>query len=152
MLQSEPSADLSHSVFEVGILSMREQLVLLELHDNNIDVKQHLNLVMMSQDLPSVPEQSTTRGRITIYCIAESLNRVALEKRLRDQGPKCLVQAYPDVSSLADGMHPLHYLHGAPCHLKPTGGHVPACRCCMDNSSSQDQKLWAISFTLTMAA
>ncbi|KAK9839104.1 hypothetical protein WJX74_009646 [Apatococcus lobatus] len=64
LLQTEPSADLSHSVFE---------------------------------DLPPVPEQSTTRGRITIYCIAESLNRTALEKRLRDQGPKCLVQAYPDV-------------------------------------------------------
>ena len=49
------------------------------------------------QDLPPVPEQSTTRGRITIYCIAESLNRKELEKRLRDSGSKCLVQAYPDV-------------------------------------------------------
>ena len=106
-------------------------------------------MLLLLQDLPPVPEQSTTRGRITIYCIAESLNRAGLEKRLKDQGPKCLVQAYPDVSPLAHQCLPLCLIQSQlSCGISIRQA---ARRYSMGNSSSQAQKPRATSFTLTMA-
>ncbi len=37
------------------------------------------------------------RGRITIYCIAESLDRKSLELRLRERGGVALLHTFPDV-------------------------------------------------------
>ncbi|PSC74837.1 Sporulation RMD1 [Micractinium conductrix] len=37
------------------------------------------------------------RGRITVYCVAESLDRKALELRLRERGGAALLHQYPDV-------------------------------------------------------
>lgn len=37
------------------------------------------------------------RGRITVYCVAESLDRKALELRLRERGGTALLHQYPDV-------------------------------------------------------
>ena len=37
------------------------------------------------------------RGRIAIYCIAESLDRKQLEKKLGERGSKFLTHKYPDV-------------------------------------------------------
>lgn len=37
------------------------------------------------------------RGRITLYCIAESINRKRLEAMLRERGGRFLVQPYPEV-------------------------------------------------------
>lgn len=36
--------------------------------------------------------EGQTRGRITIYCIAETLNRDLLSKKLRDRGPNFQLQ------------------------------------------------------------
>ena len=48
------------------------------------------------QDLPEL-EGSALRGRITIYCVAETLNRDLLSKKLRERGPQFLLHSYPDV-------------------------------------------------------
>ena len=48
------------------------------------------------QELPA-EEASGTRGRITIYCVAETLNRDLLTKKLRERGPQFLLHSYPDV-------------------------------------------------------
>lgn len=48
------------------------------------------------QDLPAA-SSSGSRGRITIYCVAETLNRDLLSKKLRERGPQFLLQSYPDV-------------------------------------------------------
>ncbi|KAK9814251.1 hypothetical protein WJX72_002986 [[Myrmecia] bisecta] len=57
-------------------------------------------------DLPrtvfeDIPDQQLegpgTRGRITIYCIAESVDRKLLEQKLRERGPRFLLHSYPDV-------------------------------------------------------
>jgi hypothetical protein len=37
------------------------------------------------------------RGRITVYCVAESVDRKALELRLRARGASALLHQYPDV-------------------------------------------------------
>ncbi|KAL4430906.1 hypothetical protein ABPG75_006162 [Micractinium tetrahymenae] len=37
------------------------------------------------------------RGRITVYCVAESVDRKALELRLRERGGSFLLHQYPDV-------------------------------------------------------
>lgn len=37
------------------------------------------------------------RGRITVYCVAESIDRKALELRLRERGGPALLHQYPDV-------------------------------------------------------
>ena len=37
------------------------------------------------------------RGRITVYCVAESIDRKALELRLRERGGSFLLHQYPDV-------------------------------------------------------
>ena len=37
------------------------------------------------------------RGRITLYCVGESIDRKALELRLRERGGSYLLQQYPDV-------------------------------------------------------
>lgn len=48
------------------------------------------------QDL--LPEDGAARrGRITIYCVAENIDRKALELRLRERGGNYLLQQYPDV-------------------------------------------------------
>lgn len=43
------------------------------------------------------PEVPSTRGRITIYCIADSLDRKQLETKLLERGPRFLLHKYPDV-------------------------------------------------------
>ena len=48
----------------------------------------------LTQDLPVV---NGSRGRITIYCVAETLNRDLLTKKLRERGPQFLLHSYPDV-------------------------------------------------------
>lgn len=48
------------------------------------------------EDLPAA-SSSGSRGRITIYCVAETLNRDLLSKKLRERGPQFLLQSYPDV-------------------------------------------------------
>ena len=40
---------------------------------------------------------SGTRGRITVYCLAEAIDRKALELRLRERGGSFLLSHYPDV-------------------------------------------------------
>ncbi|KAL4859482.1 Sporulation protein RMD8 [Chlorella vulgaris] len=49
------------------------------------------------EDLPGLDVEAGTRGRITVYCIAESLDRKALELRLRERGGSALLHQYPDV-------------------------------------------------------
>ncbi len=46
----------------------------------------------ISERISQAPKQ-----RISIYCIAESLDRKLLEKRLQARGPSWLVSKYPDV-------------------------------------------------------
>lgn len=46
----------------------------------------------ISERISQAPKQ-----RISIYCIAESLDRKLLEKRLEARGPSWLVSKYPDV-------------------------------------------------------
>jgi len=41
--------------------------------------------------------QGQSRGRITIYCTAETLNRDLLSRKLRARGPNFLLHGYPDV-------------------------------------------------------
>ena len=48
----------------------------------------------MAQDIPAI---NGSRGRITIYCVAETLNRDLLTKKLRERGPQFLLHSYPDV-------------------------------------------------------
>ena len=48
----------------------------------------------LAQDIPAV---NGSRGRITIYCVAETLNRDLLTKKLRERGPQFLLHSYPDV-------------------------------------------------------
>lgn len=48
------------------------------------------------QELPGA-EASGSRGRITIYCVAETLNRDLLTKKLRERGPQFLLHSYTDV-------------------------------------------------------
>ncbi|EFN59105.1 hypothetical protein CHLNCDRAFT_137893 [Chlorella variabilis] len=42
-------------------------------------------------------EGTGMRGRITVYCVAESIDRKALELRLRERGGAALLHQYPDV-------------------------------------------------------
>ena len=42
-------------------------------------------------------DPSGSRGRITIYCVAETLNRDLLSRKLRERGPQFLLHSYPDV-------------------------------------------------------
>lgn len=37
-----------------------------------------------------------TRGRITVYCVSDSLDREMLDKRLQQRGPQFLLHSYPD--------------------------------------------------------
>lgn len=37
-----------------------------------------------------------TRGRITVYCVSDSLDREMLDKRLKQRGPQFLLHSYPD--------------------------------------------------------
>jgi hypothetical protein len=46
------------------------------------------------QDL--VEEGIGVAGRITVYAVAEAINRKLLEARLRDRGPDFLLSLYPD--------------------------------------------------------
>ena len=46
----------------------------------------------ISERISQAPKQ-----RISIYCIAESLDRKLLEKRLEARGPSWLISKYPDV-------------------------------------------------------
>ena len=61
------------------------------------------------QDLNINDRISTApKQRISVYCIAESLDRKMLEKKLEARGPRWLVSKYPDVlygqySSLESG-------------------------------------------------
>ncbi len=48
----------------------------------------------LAQDIPAL---NGSRGRITIYCVAETLNRDLLTKKLRERGPQFLLHSYPDV-------------------------------------------------------
>ena len=48
--------------------------------------------VDISERVSQAPKQ-----RISIYCIAESLDRKLLEKRLEARGPSWLISKYPDV-------------------------------------------------------
>lgn len=50
-----------------------------------------------AQDLPEETGRAGLRGRITIYCVAESLDRKALELRLRERGGTALLHTFPDV-------------------------------------------------------
>ena len=54
-----------------------------------------IGLDPLAQDLPATVNGS--RGRITIYCVAETLNRDLLTKKLRERGPQFLLHSYPDV-------------------------------------------------------
>ena len=44
-----------------------------------------------------IEEGAGMRGRITVYCVAESIDRKALELRLRERGGSFLLHQYPDV-------------------------------------------------------
>lgn len=44
-----------------------------------------------------IEEGAGMRGRITVYCVAESIDRKALELRLRERGGSALLHQYPDV-------------------------------------------------------
>jgi hypothetical protein len=44
-----------------------------------------------------IDEGAGMRGRITVYCVAEALDRKALELRLRERGGAALLHQYPDV-------------------------------------------------------
>ena len=46
----------------------------------------------MTERMEAAPKQ-----RISIYCIAESLDRKLLQKKLEARGPRFLVKQYPDV-------------------------------------------------------
>lgn len=37
-----------------------------------------------------------TRGRITVYCVSDSLDRETLDRRLQQRGPQFLLHSYPD--------------------------------------------------------
>ncbi|DBA97218.1 TPA: hypothetical protein ACH3X1_014968 [Trebouxia sp. C0004] len=37
-----------------------------------------------------------TRGRITVYCVSDSLDREMLDRRLQQRGPQFLLHSYPD--------------------------------------------------------
>ncbi len=53
---------------------------------------------MHEQDLNINDRISTApKQRISVYCIAESLDRKMLEKKLEARGPRWLVSRYPDV-------------------------------------------------------
>ena len=70
----------------------------------------------ISERISQAPKQ-----RISIYCIAESLDRKLLEKRLEARGPSWLVSKYPDV------------LYGQYTSLEnpnPTGVSASARTCC----------------------
>ena len=47
------------------------------------------------QDIEAEPVSA--RGRITIYCLAESLDRKLLQRKLEERGPRFLLHKYPDV-------------------------------------------------------
>lgn len=49
------------------------------------------------EDLMPADGAAGRRGRITLYCVGESIDRKALELRLRERGGSYLLQQYPDV-------------------------------------------------------
>jgi hypothetical protein len=53
---------------------------------------------------------SSMRGRITVYCVAESVDRKALELRLKEIGGAALLHQYPDV--LYGQLQEPTYAHG----------------------------------------
>jgi uncharacterized Rmd1/YagE family protein len=53
---------------------------------------------LLLQDLDvSVRQTTAPKQRISVYCIAESLDRKLLEKKLSAMGDRWLVSRYPDV-------------------------------------------------------
>ena len=53
-------------------------------------------LILQDVDIKERVSQAP-KQRISIYCIAESLDRKLLEKRLEARGPSWLISKYPDV-------------------------------------------------------
>ena len=55
--------------------------------------------VVNEQDLdsPAPPGAGPSRGRIEIYCVAESIDREALIAALQKRGSRFLLHRYPDV-------------------------------------------------------
>ena len=54
--------------------------------------------MLLLQDLYSDhPVDPGTRGRITVYCVAESLDRKMLDKKLKERGPRFLLHSYAEV-------------------------------------------------------
>lgn len=51
---------------------------------------------MIFEDLPP-PSDVSKRGRITLYCTAESFDRKLLEQMLRSTLPASAIKSYPDV-------------------------------------------------------
>lgn len=49
-------------------------------------------IALQMQPGQEVFPEGQSRGRITIYCIAETLNRDLLSKKLRDRGPNFQLQ------------------------------------------------------------
>ncbi len=89
----------------------------------------------ISERISQAPKQ-----RISIYCIAESLDRKLLEKRLEARGPSWLVSKYPDV------------LYGQYTSLEnpnPTGVSPSAVPCCDWPLSFLLQCLWPLCRTCT---
>ena len=55
-------------------------------------------MVSALQDLyTDHPVDPGTRGRITVYCVAESLDRKMLDKKLKERGPRFLLHSYAEV-------------------------------------------------------
>ena len=61
----------------------------------NRPCKDSFSQLSRPQDIEAEPPSA--RGRITIYCLAESLDRKLLQRKLEERGPRFLMHKYPDV-------------------------------------------------------
>ena len=81
--------DLPSTVFEVRAST---SLLLTVLRNNTTPCAAVLQDIHTDQ-----PVDPGTRGRITVYCVAESLDRKMLDKKLKERGPRFLLHSYAEV-------------------------------------------------------
>ena len=82
---------MDHEGFARGVC---EQTVVAS-HSRSVDAIEHHAPQGLQEQPSGVLGEPQSRGRITIYCIAETLNRDLLSKKLRDRGPNFQLHVRP---------------------------------------------------------
>ena len=96
--------DVPSTVFEVLLASLAAHAQGITLGQRAMHARRKHYVVMQAmhnrfpptQDLQDQPVDPGTRGRITMYCVAESLDRKMLDKKLKERGPRFLLHSYSE--------------------------------------------------------